>query len=117
MDINGKIWGETSKIFSKNNIEIFRIHGKAAGKSSMHMHEHKYSMFFVEKGKIKVTIEKNDYDLIDITELGTHQSMIIRPKEYHCFEVIDDNSICYEIYWTELNTNDIIRKDCGSIGT
>jgi len=115
MDISGKVWGCTSKLFSKNNVEIFRIVGKTGGKSSMHKHSHKYSMFFVEKGRIKVVIEKNDYDLVDETILEPHQSMTIKPEEYHRFEVLDNDSICYEIYWTELDTNDIIRRDCGSL--
>ncbi len=61
MDVNGKIWGETSLLFSKNNVELCRIVGIKGGKSSNHKHNSKFSKFFVEKGSIAVVIEKNDY--------------------------------------------------------
>lgn len=115
MDINGKIWGVTSKLFSKSNVELFRIVGKLGGKSSMHTHKAKWSMFFVESGKLKVIVEKSDYELIDETILEAQQSMIIPPGEYHQFEILQDQTIAFELYWVELNTNDIVRRDCGSL--
>jgi len=116
MDISGKIWGETSKLFSKNNVEVFRITGKESGKSSLHKHNAKWSMFFVESGLLKVVREKNDYELIDETILKPHQSTIIPPGEFHQFIVISDNTVAFEFYWTEIDQNDIDRKNCGSIG-
>lgn len=113
MDISGKVWGTTSKIFAKNNIEVYRITGKKGGFSSMHKHKMKWSMFFVEKGSILVEVRKNDYDLVDVTELGHGQSMRLRPGEYHRFRVVDDDTIAYEFYWTELDPDDIEREDCG----
>ena len=115
MDISGKIWGSTSKLFSQNNVEIFRIHGKKSGKSSIHKHKAKWSMFFIEKGSVKVVVEKNDYELVDETVLKEGQSMTIAPEEYHGFEVLEDDTVAYEFYWTEINSDDIIRKNCGSI--
>lgn len=115
MDKNGKIWGYTSKIFSKNNVEIHRIRGQLGGKSSMHRHVSKWSMFFVEVGCLKIRIEKNDYALTDETVLLYGESIIIKPNEYHSFEVMVQDTVAYEIYWTELDSNDIERKNCGSI--
>jgi quercetin dioxygenase-like cupin family protein len=115
MDKSGKIWGFTSKIFSKNNVEVHRIEGYEGGITSMHRHTAKWSMFFVEKGKIKIYIEKNDYPLTDKTILKERESIIIRPNEYHCFEIMEEGSVAYEIYWTELNPDDIERKNSGSI--
>lgn len=115
MDKNGKIWGHTSKIFSKNNVEVHRIEGFVGGKSSMHRHTSKWSMFFVEQGVLKILIEKNDYPLTDETILAPGESIVIKPNEYHAFEIMQQDTIAYEIYWTELDSNDIERKNCGSI--
>ena len=115
MIVFGKCWGTTSPIFNKNNVEIHRITGIKGARSSTHSHTSKLSMFFVERGKIAIIVEKNDYKLIDKTVLCTGQSTIIRPHEFHRFEVLEDDTICYEIYWTEIDPNDIVRKDCGSL--
>lgn len=115
MDKSGKVWGTTSKIFSKNNVEIHQIFGYAGGKSSIHRHTSKWSMFFVERGSLRILIEKNDYPLTDVTSLMPGQSTIIRPNEYHSFEIGEEGTIAYEIYWTELNPDDIERKNCGTI--
>jgi len=115
MDKSGKVWGETSKIFSKNNVEVYRIVGKKGGKSSSHKHTFKLSSFFVEKGSIAIEVEKNDYDLTDRTILKAGETTIIRPNEYHLFEVLEDDTVCYEFYWVELDHSDIQRKGCGSI--
>lgn len=115
MDVSGKVWGSTSKLFSKNNVEVYRIVGRKGGKSSMHKHIFKMSLFFVEKGAISIETEKNDYQLTDKTILTDGQSTAIMPGEYHLFEILEDDTVCYEFYWVELDSNDIQRKDCGSI--
>lgn len=115
MNKSGKIWGETSNIFSKNNVEVYRIQGKKGGKSSNHKHTFKLSSFFVEKGSIAVFIEKNDYNLTDKTILNSGESTVIKPNEYHWFEILEDDTVCYEFYWVELDSSDIQRKNCGSI--
>jgi mannose-6-phosphate isomerase-like protein (cupin superfamily) len=69
-------------------------------------------MFFVESGSIEVHVWKNDYDLIDVTELVSGEMTVVKPGEFHKF-VSTDNSVVYEIYWTELNEGDIVRKDSG----
>ncbi len=117
MDISGKVWGTTSKLFAKNNVEICRIQGKATGRSSTHKHTFKWSKFFVERGRLRVVVEKNDYKLTDETILAQFQSMVIAPGEYHRFEILDPDTVAYEIYWVELDAADIIRRDCGSISS
>lgn len=115
MDKSGKIWGSTSKIFTGNNVEIHRIIGKKGGISSMHAHVHKHSMFYVECGSIAVEVEKNEYKLTDRTILHSGESTILRPSEYHRFEVLENATVCYEIYWVELDPDDIVRRDVGTI--
>ncbi len=72
-------------------------------------------MFYVERGSLAVVIEKNDYQLIDKTILVANQSIIIKPGEYHYFEVLEDDTLAFEIYWVEIDPDDIQRKDVGSI--
>ena len=71
-------------------------------------------MFFVEEGLLRILIEKNDYPLTDETKLSGGESIIIQPKEYHSFEILQKGTVAYEIYWTEIDGNDIERKNSGS---
>ena len=114
MDIQGKIWGSTSLLFCKNNVEIHRIQGNKGGYCSWHRHQSKFNRFFVESGIIKVTTQK-DYGsgvLEDETILLPGQQTTVSPGQYHKFEVIED-CVAYEIYWIELDPNDIERLTVG----
>ena len=113
MNIQGKIWGSTSLLFDKNNVEIHRIVCEKNGYSSKHKHISKYNMFFVEKGKLEISIWKKDYDLIDKTILGPQQFCIVDPGEYHMFKGIENNTIVFEIYWVEIDKRDIVRDNVG----
>tara|TARA_Y100000361_G_C10912254_1_gene214593 strand:- start:101 stop:463 length:363 start_codon:yes stop_codon:yes gene_type:complete len=108
----GKVWGVTQPLFNKNNVEIHRIETKKGGFCSKHKHQFKHNCFYVESGKLKVTAWKNDYDLVDVTILNTGEATTVPPQEYHIFEALED-SICYEIYWVEINKNDIVRENHG----
>jgi len=109
---NGKVWGENQPIFLKNNVEINRIIAKAGYRCSIHLHDHKHNMFYVESGSVHVDVQKNDYDLTDTTVLRAGDSTCVGYGEYHHFLALED-SIVYEIYWVELSADDITRKDCG----
>ena len=113
MNIQGKIWGHTSKLFNKNNVEIHRICGKKGGFCSKHKHMHKYNMFFIEKGQLTITQWKNG--LVDETPITYGQSCCIPPEDYHMFRVDEDDTVAYEIYWVEIQENDIIREKLGHI--
>ncbi len=108
----GKVWGTTQPLFNKNNVEIHRIETDKGGYCSKHKHQYKYNCFYVEKGKLKITAWKNDYNLVDITILSTGEATTVPPGEYHVFEALED-SVCYEIYWVEISESDIIREDHG----
>jgi mannose-6-phosphate isomerase-like protein (cupin superfamily) len=111
--IYGKIWGNTQCIFTNdNNVSIHRIEIKKGGKCSKHMHFHKYNKFFIEKGKLKISVWQKDYNLIDETILETSESTEIKPGLFHEFLALED-TIAYEIYYTKLDENDIIRKTNG----
>jgi D-lyxose ketol-isomerase len=64
-------------------------------------------MFFVESGKIVVHRWENN-DLIS-TVLNPYDTITISPNIYHQFEALE-NSTVYEIYYTKLNNNDILRN-------
>ena len=113
-NIQGKVWGETQSIFNKNNVEIHRIETNKGGFCSKHKHQYKYNAFFIEKGKMKITCWKSDYDLVDETIIGDLQMTVVPPNEYHMFEALED-TIAYEIYWVELSEKDIVRENCGGI--
>lgn len=110
---NGKIWGSTQEILTKNNVSIHRIFALKGGSCSKHLHNHKYNLFFVEKGKLLIRHWQNDYDLVDETILADGEMCIIPPMHYHQFIAIED-TIAYEIYYVELEDSDITRETCGS---
>lgn len=112
MNIQGKIWGNTKRLFMKNNVEIHRIEVNEGGFCSKHKHIHKFNAFFVESGKIKVKIWKNDYDLVDETIICPGDMTTVAPGEYHQFEVIE-SGVAFEIYWVELSKDDIERESVG----
>lgn len=112
MNIQGKVWGKTQELFFKNNVEIHRIETKKGGFCSKHKHEHKFNAFFVESGKLKIKIWKNDYNLIDETIISSGEMTVVKPGEYHIFESLED-TIAFEIYWVELERNDINRESVG----
>ena len=111
---SGKVWGETSPIFSKNNVEIHRIEVNPKGFCSKHKHLSKYNAFFVESGELKISVWKNDYDLTDTTILKSGDFMVVKPGEFHQFEAKYD-TVAYEIYWVELDHSDIERESVGGV--
>ena len=114
MKIQGKVWGKTQDIFKNANFELHRIEAKKGGFCSKHQHKHKYNAFYIEQGKLKITVYETDYDLIDETIVSTGGLAIAKPGTYHRFEALED-TICYESYWVESNHDDIEREDVGGI--
>ncbi len=114
MDKQGKVWGETLRLFDKNNVIVNRIAVKKSTQCSRHRHKHKSNYFFVESGLLLVRVWKSSYDLIDDTTLGPGDSCIVPPGEYHQFIALKDTK-ALEIYWVELDDDDIERDGCGSI--
>jgi len=50
--------------------------------------------------------------LVDDTIALTGDLSIVNPGMYHKFEALED-TICYEIYWVDLNHGDIERETIG----
>jgi len=115
--VRGKIWGTTKLLFKHCDVEIHRIEVQKNAYCSKHLHNHKYNLFFVENGKLKITIFRTDAGKIieDCTELAIGQSTIVEPGLYHQFLAID-NTIAFEIYWQSTDIGeDIVRESLGGI--
>jgi len=106
-----KIWGETSKFFSKNNVEIHRLNITEGGYCSEHYHNFKYNMFLVESGEIEVTIYR-DNGIKETTVLKDCDQTTVPPNFIHRFKANKD-SVVYEIYWVALEGEDIERRTVG----
>lgn len=112
MNKSGKIWGETITIFNKNNVNVSRIVVKKGGYCSKHHHIKRINAFFIEKGCLEISVWKNDYDLIDKTIIKDGEMTMVKPNECHQFTALED-TIAYEIYWVEIDSDDIIRDSHG----
>lgn len=108
MNKYGKIWGYGSEIFANDSVSIHRIKILAGNSCSKHYHQYKYNIFFIESGNIIVYKWENNHKIG--TSLKTGESINISPNIYHQFEAIED-SIVYEIYYTQINNQDIIRDE------
>lgn len=110
--IQGKVWGETRPIFNKNGVEIHRMVAYDGGYCSKHRHNFKYNEFFVESGKLEIEVWQKDYDLIDKTLVESGEKTVVPPGLWHRFRALED-TVCFEIYYTELDPKDIEREDHG----
>jgi mannose-6-phosphate isomerase-like protein (cupin superfamily) len=111
--IAGKIWGSTQNIEANASLEFHRIDIVKGGTCSKHIHKHKWNGFFVESGKLKISVWKS-YDLVDVTILTAGQYTKVAPGEFHQFEALEP-TIAFEIYWTEFNHDDIERDTVGYV--
>ncbi len=109
----GKVWGETIALLSTPMCELHRITIKAGSRCSMHRHVHKSNAFYVLEGKLRIVVEKQDYDLVDATDLGPGEFTTVSPGEYHRFEALTD-VVALEIYYPQPLAPDIERRDCGN---
>ena len=112
-DLAGKVWGTTSSLFNKNNVEIHRLEGTKGGYSSEHKHRAKYNKFLVEAGSIEVVCWKGA-EGPDRVVLHPGQSCTVSPGVFHQFKVIED-CVVYEIYWVDLREDDIERRTVGGM--
>lgn len=103
-----KVWGFTEELLTKNAVSVHRIEINDGFSCSKHYHKHKHNLFYVEKGHIKVQ-EWIEEDVIVDHNLQTSETYCVPPNTYHRFTALE-NSVVYEIYYVELDNNDIIRS-------
>ena len=117
--MQGKVWGRTEALLVTPMIEVHRIYVEPDMKCSIHKHEHQWNMFYCINGAIDIHVEKNDYDLTDVTKLEGGDYTSVAPGEWHWFEtstmVIRKQTEVLEIYYLEPISADIIRKTVGGI--
>jgi len=104
-----KIWGTTSKLFGTNNVEIHRIEINKNSFCSKHFHQYKHNGFYLESGSLEINVWNRDSDILDVTRLKPGDYTTVEPNIDHQFLALED-SIAYEIYWTEFSGEDIIRQ-------
>lgn len=115
MDKSGKYWGLTRRVFFQNNVEVHYMEIKPGGYCSEHHHAMKYNRFIVLDGQLVVrTWKSGENEYPDIVELNAFDEYTIKPGIIHKFENVGQ-SVCkaLEIYWTELSTDDIVRRTIG----
>lgn len=110
MNTQEKIWGSTTEIFNKNNVSIHRIYINQGACCSKHYHEYKYNVFYIESGRILIQEWDTGCESIKENILVTGDIYTIPPQKKHRFIALE-NSIVYEIYYVELQNNDIVRLD------
>lgn len=113
MNRQGKVWGYTSLLVNKNNVEVHLVFIQKGGYCSKHCHKHKYNQFIVTSGRLKVTQWKG-YGLADETILESGMECTVSPNEFHQFEALEDTH-ALEVYWVDLDQDDIIREGCGGV--
>lgn len=110
---SGKVWGETARIFSAAGVEAHRIHVKNGGFCSRHSHQSKFNWFYVESGHLRIQ-QWTKEGLFDQTDLKAGDYMTISPGIDHRFIGVEE-TVAFEIYWAEMRTDDIERKDIGGL--
>ena len=111
--IEGKVWGTTEPLLQSPAIEIHRIRVNLGGYCSQHKHQSKINAFYVIKGELEIQRWK-DYGLCDSTHLFAGNMSVVPAGEMHKF-IAHQETEALEIYWAELNHNDIQRENVGGI--
>jgi len=107
----GKEWGYTTEFFRNAMVSAHHLEIKKDGYCSEHIHEHKYNLFYVISGRLKITIWR-EKDLKDVTEFTAGQVSAVSPGFYHKFEALEKTE-CIEIYQVLLIEPDIERRTQG----
>lgn len=113
MNKEGKIWGENLLIFKNDVVQINQVYIKKGGRCSKHKHNHKNNIFFIQKGKLFVEQWRAN-DIVDETILVDRDMLDIDSQIYHRFTALEDTQ-AIEIYYLNIDIQDIDREDCGSI--
>jgi mannose-6-phosphate isomerase-like protein (cupin superfamily) len=109
--IEGKVWGTTEPILQSAAVEVHRIKVELGAYCSQHKHQSKINMFYVISGELEIQRWK-DYGLCDSTHLFAGDTSIVPAGEMHKF-IAHQETEALEIYWAELNHNDIQRTNVG----
>ena len=112
----GKIWGETRLLLNDPFVEFHHIRMQPDSRCSLHLHRYKSNAFFVFSGRLWIEVHKTAYALVDTTELGPGDFMVVPPNEKHRFVTRAEPCEAVEFYFPRANGEDIVRDDTGSRG-
>ena len=118
MTRQGKNWGYTTEFFRNAVVSAHHLEILKRGYCSEHKHVHKYNLFYVLSGKLRITIWRESDnpvslpDIKDITTLEKGQISAVPPGFYHKFEALEDTE-CIEVYQVLLIEPDIERRKPG----
>lgn len=112
--IQGKLWGNTIRLFKHNSVECHKIFVKNRRSCSIHSHTMRSNAFHVISGKLLIQWWKNDYDLVDSIILSDGMNTVVPAGEKHRFVGIND-TVALEWYWIDDMRKDIDRHSCGYI--
>lgn len=115
MDIAGKYWGTTRQVFFQNNVEIHYLVVVPGGYCSEHHHQMKFNRFVVTRGRLQVNVWKSGAEQRpDQVILQPFDECTIRPGVIHQFRnPYQEPCELLEIYWTQLDPQDIERRSVG----
>ena len=99
-------------LLANSAVEIHQIEFKKGKRCSKHNHQTKSNFFFVLSGCLMIRVWQKDYDLVDETTLEAGEFTTVKPGLDHEFVGLEDGH-ALEVYWAELNHNDIVRTDHG----
>lgn len=111
--IQGKVWGTTQVLFAHNSVECHKIEFKSGGFCSKHLHLQKSNRFVVLSGELIVEVFQDD-GTVDVTRLMPGQATDVPPGVLHKFTCPTDG-VALEMYWCELDPQDIVREDTGGM--
>jgi mannose-6-phosphate isomerase-like protein (cupin superfamily) len=109
----GKVWGTTTQIEANGSLEFHRIEFKANYQCSEHYHSTKSNGFFVEQGKMLIKTWPENTEIVDTTLLNAGDYMEVPAGVWHQFVGVTDG-IAFELYWSEFDRDDIVRRSQGS---
>lgn len=109
----GKHWGETTEFFRYALVSAHHLSIRKGGFCSEHRHAHKFNLFYVMQGKLKIIIWRDKIQK-DITVLGPGQCTAVAPGLFHKFEAQTDVE-CIEMYHVFLEDPDIERRTVGGL--
>ena len=108
-----KLWGMTEQVFRNRSVEVQRIEVKKGGYCSIHRHRHKSNQFYIESGKLRVTVFGEQGRPPEITTLDPGASLTVAAGAVHRFEALED-TVAFEIYaGHNVDPGDIVRYSEG----
>jgi len=113
--IQGKIWGRTQLLLETPLLAIHLLTIKPGAKCSQHKHQYKFNCFLCLSGTLFIDVWKNDYKLVDTTELKPYDFMTVPPNEFHLFRTGRESAEAVEMYYLPGLSDDIIRKTVGRV--